>query len=357
MKFFIFLSLLVNLIACSAPSVMERRAPASDLNRFLSSFEDALQARDLVSVKGYLADLKTHPLIETDYLDLISKASAPSAPPCFINSLIHAMHSAFPKYNIDDYFYSTGAIKAAGLKIILDEYLPKLSHQTSYSVLSSYPALTAKVGNAMKNNRSYGIFFHEGENAHWTLIYLNRNLKKSENCTAQILDTVGHAQVMTIKNAVEKGLPAGCKIAYADERRQYDTTTCSVFAITDFLELSESDDRPLNIAEARKNSIFGNLVKMKVAPSLMALAQSDIQGKSPSIHEMAERTSIVLPKQPLLDPAVQIELTRGGFCRDDLPTYFNSQKDVKINVGSKVLRDQYARKIIEQLLSSKHVAE
>jgi hypothetical protein len=352
MKFSLILIFTIGTIAFAAPHVSKKtRVPASDLHQFLTDFENSLQARDILGVKEHLNELKAHPLSEADYLDLISRASAPSAPPCFINSLISSMSAAFPKYKIGDYFYSTGAIKAPGVKIILDEYLPKLNHQTNYTILSSYPALSAKVSNAMKTSKSYGIFFHEGENAHWTLIYINRNLKREGNCAVQILDTVGHSQVMTIKFALEKALPADCKIAYADDRRQFDTTTCSVFAITDFLELSESDEVPLNIPEGKKPNM-SNLVRLKLAPKLMALAQSDIQRDSVSLHEMAEATSIIIPKETLTDDSPQKDRTSERFCRDDLPTYFNPQKEVRVNVGSKVLRDQYARKILEYVISS-----
>jgi hypothetical protein len=260
------------------------------------------------------------------------------------------MSSAFPQYKIEDYFYFTGAIKDKGLKIILDSYLPKLAPDTKYSIVNSYPALTAKIQTAMKKSKSYGIFFHEGQNAHWTLIYLNRNLK-SEDCTIQILDSVGHAQVFPISEAIKKGMPSNCKIASADVRRQYDTTTCSVFAITDFLELSENDNKPLNISD--ENRRRRGIMFMELAPNLMSLAQTDAQENASTLHEMAERTSIIIPKQNPEVLAKALSEVKSTFCKSDLPVYFNTQKDLKVNVGSKVLRDQYAYQIIEHIISEK----
>lgn len=339
--------LILSIFSGHADATSGRRNPATDLSHFMTGFKKALEERDLPTVSDYLAKIKTQSLTEKDYLDLITKAAAPSSPPCFINALTAQMVSAFPQYRIQDYFYSTGAITEKGLRLILDQHLPKLAPHTHYSIHSTYSSLADKLRNAMKTEKSYGLFFHEGSNAHWSLIYLNKNLKK-DNCIIQILDSVGHTQMITIARAIETAVPAGCSIAYSEDRRQYDTTTCSIFALTDFLELSERDELSLD-SRPDRSARPDTFIKMNLAPKLMALAQSDVT-KDGTLHEMAEATSIVIPKYPV-DLTHQMHKHKELSCYQDMESYFNYRKDVKLNVGSKVLRDQYARKIIEQLIS------
>ena len=326
-------------------------------HEFITELKGAMESLDIPKVSALFTAMKTHPLQKEDYLDLITKASTPSTPPCFFNGLVNQMNSAFPQYKIGDYVFSTGTIKDKGLRIILDSHLPVLDHKAKYSVLSSFDALKTRTKSAMMNDKSYGIFFHEGTAAHWSLIYLNRNLK-SEDCTVQILDAAGHLQALQIAHKLKEILPIGCKIGVEAGGRQCDTTSCSVFAVNDFLQLTALDKQPVELCPSKYNGPR----KMKVAPQLMSLVQSydainsfvsnhdNTQPHISEVKKLIDSTTITLPKQP--------EATRanGSFCSEDRKTYFNTEKDKTVNAGARILHDKYVKEIILELVESNNGA-
>ncbi|MEO5970177.1 MAG: hypothetical protein ABIQ95_09640 [Bdellovibrionia bacterium] len=327
--------------------------PETTNQEFLAEVQGAMESLDITKVGALFSSMKTYPLSKEDYLELISKAATPSTPPCFFNGLVNHMNTAFPQYKISDHVFGTGAIKDKGLQIILDSHLPALDHKTRYSVLSSFDTLKMKMKTAMTNDKSYGIFFHDGEKAHWSLIYLNRHLK-SEDCTVQVLDAAGHMQAMQIMNALKAVLPLGCKIGYEEGGRQCDTTSCSVFAVSDFLELTALDRRPVDLCPSK----YGGPQKMKLAPQLMSLVQSynaidrfvsgqDItQPHISDLKKLIDSTTVTLPKQP------EAAKANGSFCSEDRKTYFNTEKDKTVNAGARILHDKYVKEIILKLVES-----
>ncbi|MEO5971371.1 MAG: hypothetical protein ABIQ95_15710 [Bdellovibrionia bacterium] len=406
-SFFSVLAAVLFIIYSTCPNGMCANSPASSNHSFIQKFEKALESRNRFTVGYYLSKIAEEPLSETDYLHLIKKASTPSNPPCFVNSLVNEMDENFPHLGINRYLFEDGAIKGDGVKFILAEKAPTLSKQTAYHVSNSYADLGKEVERAMTTDKSHGIFFHDGEDAeHWTLIHIDKHLKK-EICSVQIFDAVGHPQTTTISMAIKKKLPRNCVIHTEKHRRQSDGINCSVFALHDFLELEKQTILSpefysgLRVEDCLNPRSHANGVN--ISPHLMSLTQSfstirkytaEIESKHTSgeIEELLGKIShatLTLPKlnndttrkeleelasidpkdksltSKYLDSKSKKQFPRlidgededpyhmySEFCEGELPLYFSTEKEMRLNTGAKTQHDSYVEDLINHAIKS-----
>lgn len=322
--------------------------------KFINELASDMKQLNRRKVKAHFLSMDHRNLRKEDYLFLIETASAPNIPPCFINSLVSQMSDTFPEYRINEYILSSGAFTGKGLQLILDFHAPLLPHKVQYHIVNSLKALKQRLDVALADDQSHGIFYQKLNDAHFSLIYINKKLK-AEHCTVQILDAAITTQGAVLSSKVQKMIPSHCIIAVEEDRRHCDRFSCSVFAATDFFQLSALDDAPL---QTYPSGYDHQMQVVKVAPELMVLAQphaainhilataSNHPGIS-KIKAMIRSTLITLPKQN-----EEKEVT-DAFCADDLDQYFNTKKDQRRNVGAKLVHDRYVNAIIKHLVFTK----
>lgn len=317
----------------------------------------AIDSRDWRKFQKFADRSKYFSLPEDRYLELLRHASKPEAPPCFLNYLIQKTSERFPKTKVGSYVFPTGAIKEAGLKLILDGY-KKENKNLSFSIRNSYENLQEEVSKKLANPdnppNGHGIFFHEGASAHWSLVFLKKDFS-SHQCVLQILDAAQHVQAATIYSRLKNGLPKNCIFKVEKFARQADSTSCSVFAVTDFLELSQNPASSDHHVSCPKT-----LIQEPVSPSLMSLTQSSrtIADYVDSTQQIFAPEAIEAMKQEVNQSTKLIPRYRGepfppgnSLCSSDRKVFFNPEKDTSINIGAKTLHDQYVVKILEQVLS------
>jgi hypothetical protein len=190
--------------------------------------------------------IANEPLLSVDdFRGLLNHSMSPEFHDCFMRKTLRYFHEFYPGRLPPYIDPESGSLTFSGIKQELKRRLgsihyPNLTLSTFDEVkvfLKNWITLSSDL-----NPQSVGIFFnHQPNGKHWSLVYV---FKRDTRWVVKVFDAaltpVGREFVDRLQALSG---PLGFDLVQVDrnnERRQFDGTTCSMFAIHDFVQVSQN---------------------------------------------------------------------------------------------------------------------